>query len=184
MELVPPNSLVGLESNDLRHSPERMEELRQSIKEEGIQKPIVIIEDIETGYRRISNGHHRLAIALELGLEVVPIAVRYGILDGYEDGKGEHVNQHHVAVRSALKHLYGRISNPTASDQARYRIGLKALGQLGGSEDVPMPDIEHMTVAQVQTLVESGKVSAAHALDLENQGRKRVSLIGWLEARL
>jgi hypothetical protein len=66
-------------------SPQEMAELRQSIIEEGFNDPLILevsrsprYEDegfSNRGYAQLTEGNHRLAIALELGIENLPVRV-------------------------------------------------------------------------------------------------------------
>jgi hypothetical protein len=94
------------------------------------------------------------------------------------------MNEHAEVIRECLNYLYRRIPEPLARDKARHRIGLKALSMLAGAPNSkPSMDVTGLTVAQVQSAVEAGKVTAADALQQESSGKNRVSLIGWLEER-
>lgn len=92
------------------------------------------------------------------------------------------MNDHKRVVREVLNHLYGRIPVPFASDLERHRIALIALDALA-PDVTPAFDLSGLTVAQVQTAIEGGKVSAAVALEYELQNSNRKSLIAWLKER-
>ena len=65
------------ETKDLSRAQkeERYDELKESIRVNGFDKdyPILIMLRREGGEDRIFEGHHRLNIAIELGLETVPV---------------------------------------------------------------------------------------------------------------
>ena len=65
------------ETNDLSRAQkeERYDELKESIRVNGFDKdyPILIMLRREGGEDKIFEGHHRLNIAIELGLETVPV---------------------------------------------------------------------------------------------------------------
>ena len=60
---------------DLMHSTESeyYQELKESIKKEGIKEPLVMVIGLYDGKAWLKNGHHRLRIAEETGIENVPI---------------------------------------------------------------------------------------------------------------
>jgi ParB-like chromosome segregation protein Spo0J len=69
--------LSEMSRSDVQHRGEYLgdiDQLKQDIKLNGIQKPLVIRED-ESGERYLRNGHHRLVVAMELQLEYVPVEV-------------------------------------------------------------------------------------------------------------
>lgn len=47
-------------------------QLRENIRQHGIRTP-VLIEVTDSGYRRLLEGHHRIAAAVDLGLGTVPV---------------------------------------------------------------------------------------------------------------
>ena len=95
------------------------------------------------------------------------------------------MSKHADIVKETLTYLYRRINAPTASDQTRYRIAQKALGELLIEREPPPPaDLNGLTIAQVQTLVEDGAVTAEDALEFEKEGRARTTLMAWLEGRI
>ena len=65
------------ETKDLSRAQkeERYDELKESIRVNGFDKdyPILIMLRREGGEDKIFEGHHRLNIAIELGLETVPV---------------------------------------------------------------------------------------------------------------
>lgn len=73
-----------LESGDLANMPKVLEEfeasgketLKENIFNEGIKEPIEIELEMSGGGLSISQGHHRLQAALELGIPEIPILVR------------------------------------------------------------------------------------------------------------
>ena len=57
---------------------ESYDTLKESIKQEGFKEecPIIIMLRREGGEHKLFEGHHRLNIAIELGLETVPVRFR------------------------------------------------------------------------------------------------------------
>ncbi|MFH9236103.1 ParB N-terminal domain-containing protein [Streptomyces globisporus] len=47
-------------------------QLRENIRQHGIRTP-ALIEVTDSGYRRLLEGHHRVAAAVDLGIETVPV---------------------------------------------------------------------------------------------------------------
>ncbi|MER6602551.1 ParB N-terminal domain-containing protein [Streptomyces parvus] len=47
-------------------------QLREHIRQHGIRTP-VLIEVTDSGYRRLLEGHHRIAAAVDLGIETIPV---------------------------------------------------------------------------------------------------------------
>lgn len=92
------------------------------------------------------------------------------------------MTKHKEIVKHTLQFFYGRIDNPRASERERLRISLLALNQL--EPDAPSFSLEGATIAQVQSAVEAGKVSAGEALEFERANDERKTLIGWLEERV
>lgn len=66
----PVGDLIGYDKNARTHSAKQIEEIAQSIKNFGFNDPIEIGED-----NVIISGHARLAAALKLGLEEVPVII-------------------------------------------------------------------------------------------------------------
>lgn len=105
------------------------------------------------------------------------------------------MTEHQKVIEQALTRLYQRIQLPSASDKIHYRAALKAVKALEAPQkpsaaqqrpatpNTPPNPLEGATVAQVQALVEQGKVTAAKALAYENGAEfPRKTLIGWLES--
>lgn len=73
--------LVGdLTVVDLSHAGDwdgSFDELVQSIRDTGIQIPLRI-DKSESGELMLRNGHHRAVIAIQLGLDTVPVTIREG----------------------------------------------------------------------------------------------------------
>jgi ParB-like chromosome segregation protein Spo0J len=59
-----------------RADRERMKRLTKSIARRGVVDPLII--KIENGRAQIFDGNHRLAVALRLGIAVLPVDVRHG----------------------------------------------------------------------------------------------------------
>ena len=67
--------LADMSRADVQHRGEYLgdlDQLKADINRNGIQNPLIVRED-ESGERWLRNGHHRLVIAMELGLTEVPI---------------------------------------------------------------------------------------------------------------
>ena len=95
------------------------------------------------------------------------------------------MKEHAEVIRNGLKTLYQRVTNPTAQDQTRLRVALKAVDQLlADSEPRESSSVSELTVTRVQELVESGEIDAAEALDTEREGKNRSTLVSWLEQYL
>lgn len=81
--LIPTQAIKHLqgESGEIRgqhrnkHNLE-WENFKQDIKQNGIKNPILILKDPDE-QPVISEGNHRLDAAIELGLEYVPVDIRY-----------------------------------------------------------------------------------------------------------
>jgi ParB-like chromosome segregation protein Spo0J len=58
-----------------RAERERMKRLMRSITRRGVVDPLII--KVEDGRAQIFDGNHRLAVALRLGIPVLPVDVRY-----------------------------------------------------------------------------------------------------------
>jgi ParB-like chromosome segregation protein Spo0J len=54
----------------------RMRRLTRSIARRGVIEPLII--KVQRGRARIFDGNHRLAVALRLGIPVLPVDVRHG----------------------------------------------------------------------------------------------------------
>jgi hypothetical protein len=78
-----------------RLSPEYFNELKQDIKENGIKQPIILRHYAKDNALRLFEGHHRLKIAKELGIENVPIQINVvwgrSIKEGNEDIVGQKI---------------------------------------------------------------------------------------------
>lgn len=80
---IPTESIAGLkgEMGEVRgehrnRKGEAWDEFKQSIKDNGIKEPILILKDPGSP-AVISEGNHRLDAAIELGLKEVPVDIRY-----------------------------------------------------------------------------------------------------------
>jgi len=62
------------------HSPEEFSKLKQSISEEGIIVPIVVVRDKETDRYVLVDGRNRLKAARELGMTEIPAIVYHSVL--------------------------------------------------------------------------------------------------------
>ena len=101
------------------------------------------------------------------------------------------MKEHLQVIEQALTRLYRRIDQPTATDSMHHRVAMKAVRSLRGGQEAPTKaeatqtpanPVTGATVAQVQALVEQGKLSAQDALAFERQSDfPRKTLIGWLE---
>lgn len=101
------------------------------------------------------------------------------------------MKEHLQVIEQALNRLYKRIHQPTATDSMHHRVALKAVRSLRGGQEAPQKaeapqapanPVTSATVAQVQALVEQGKLTAADALAFEREGDfPRKTLISWLE---
>jgi GNAT superfamily N-acetyltransferase len=78
-----------------RLSSEYFNELKQDIKENGIKQPIILRYYAKDNALRLFEGHHRLKIAKELGIENVPIQINVvwgrSIKEGNEDIVGQKI---------------------------------------------------------------------------------------------
>lgn len=92
------------------------------------------------------------------------------------------MSKHKQVIKETLAYFYSRIQMQKASDKERFRIANLALEQL--EPEAPSFSLDGMTVAQVQTAVEGGKVSAQAALEHEIANAGRKTLIGWLEEKV
>jgi hypothetical protein len=50
-------------------------DLEKSIEQFGIQKPVIVVYHVHDNKAALSDGHHRLDTAIELGLECIPTKV-------------------------------------------------------------------------------------------------------------
>lgn len=69
--------LADMNRADVQHRgeyPGDLDQLKADINRNGIQNPLIVRED-ESGERWLRNGHHRLVVAMELGLTEVPILI-------------------------------------------------------------------------------------------------------------
>lgn len=71
VEMLPVRKLVAYENNAKIHTPEQVEQIKNSIKEFGFNDPIAVWEN-ERGELEIVEGHGRLIAARELGMGDVP----------------------------------------------------------------------------------------------------------------
>ena len=72
--------LADMTRADVSHRgeyPGDMNELKADINRNGILRPLLVRED-ESGERWLRNGHHRLVLAMELGLTEVPVEIEQG----------------------------------------------------------------------------------------------------------
>ena len=58
-----------------RMNPEYYEKLRNDIRENGIQEPIVLQYYFKDNAINLTEGHHRLKIANELGINKIPVKI-------------------------------------------------------------------------------------------------------------
>lgn len=72
MELVLAFIDKGYHRDRERHDPQRLELLEQSIREEGLHEPILLLLDPD-GKIRIHDGNHRLIVLQRLGHSKVPV---------------------------------------------------------------------------------------------------------------
>jgi len=99
-ELVPVSYLWGLREHTRQRAgtpghgrawseePENWDELKESIRAEGIREPLILDYNPYTGYALLSEGNHRLAIAKELGISCVPVRA-YRVVSRGVPGDGD-----------------------------------------------------------------------------------------------
>jgi hypothetical protein len=75
VEMVPTQVLAKYAEYTEPISEEHLASLEEDIKTNGIQEPIVIDYDQDTGQAHISEGNHRILVAQNLGIESVPAFV-------------------------------------------------------------------------------------------------------------
>ena len=72
--------IAEITEKDLSHDGDwkgSFQELKQSIMEHGIKKPLEI-DKFESGELNLKNGHHRAVIAIQIGLKYVPVIIKEG----------------------------------------------------------------------------------------------------------
>ena len=67
MEYVPIDWLMERRGNEYRHSPERMEQLRNEIQKEGLREPVLISTGKNSRTSIVGEGNHRVLAAKQLG---------------------------------------------------------------------------------------------------------------------
>lgn len=76
-----------------KYAPEYFAKLKEDIKNNGIKEPVTLKYYVKDNAIRLMEGHHRLKIAKELGIENIPVKVNVvwgaSIKDGNEDIKGK-----------------------------------------------------------------------------------------------
>ncbi|MFE3484793.1 ParB N-terminal domain-containing protein [Streptomyces griseus] len=65
------NGITVQDSLAVKRADADYPQLREHIRQHGIRTP-VLIEVTDSGYRRLLEGHHRIAAAVDLGIETVP----------------------------------------------------------------------------------------------------------------
>ena len=89
------------------------------------------------------------------------------------------MTEHKQATISVINRLFGRISNPTASDARLRLIALKALDQM--EPPAPPFDYDKLNMKEARDAVEAGLISREDALLKEKAGKARAKLVEWLE---
>lgn len=92
MEYVPIDWLMERRGNEYRHSPERMEQLRNEIQEEGLREPVLISTGKNSRTSIVGEGNHRVLAAHQLGYTHIPVRAMVGssagnnrVLEGAHD---------------------------------------------------------------------------------------------------
>lgn len=67
-----------------------IEKLTTDIKQNGIDIPIIL--QVDSGKALITEGNHRLCIAIKLGFETIPVQVIYRKLGGINQSKAKPIN--------------------------------------------------------------------------------------------
>ena len=78
---VDPNNLIGADWNPNEMDADSFKLLKKQIREVGFIDPPTVVEvedDNGTVFYRIIGGHHRVAAARELGIELIPVDVLQG----------------------------------------------------------------------------------------------------------
>jgi hypothetical protein len=78
MEYVPIDWLMERRGNEYRHSPERMEQLRNEIQEEGLREPVLISTGKNSRTSIVGEGNHRVLAAHQLGYTHIPVRAMVG----------------------------------------------------------------------------------------------------------
>ena len=78
MEYVPIDWLMERRGNEYRHSPERMEQLRNEIQEEGLREPVLISTGKNSRTSIVGEGNHRVLAAKQLGYTHIPVRAMVG----------------------------------------------------------------------------------------------------------
>lgn len=78
VEMVPISWLQSLPGNELRRTPEQMDELQRDIEENGINDPVIINVGRNTQTAELGEGNHRLEVARRLGYTHLPARVSVG----------------------------------------------------------------------------------------------------------
>ena len=78
MEYVPIDWLMEHRGNEYRHSPERMEQLRNEIQEEGLREPVLISTGKNSRTSIVGEGNHRVLAAKQLGYTHIPVRAMVG----------------------------------------------------------------------------------------------------------
>jgi len=103
IEYVPTQALWEFREYDRPLDDEYTADLAKHIKTYGIRSPIILEYNVDTGQVHIGEGNHRLKIALEQGLEAVPVRVytsrrqgkNYGMVpEPYPPDQFDYVPQH------------------------------------------------------------------------------------------
>ncbi len=76
MDFLVENNQGGLRSEEVNLDQDKVNDLKESIKQDGLKEPIVVSVDFN-GDAYIYEGNHRLAAAKELGLESIPTEIRW-----------------------------------------------------------------------------------------------------------
>jgi hypothetical protein len=105
------------------YSPDAWEEFKQDIATNGMQQPVFVTVE-PNGEPQISEGNHRVAVAEELGLDTVPVEIRYF---GHSEDQGTLMDRYLAPTRS--RNLEYRGYNP---DQPRVPAGDPAGGEFAG----------------------------------------------------
>lgn len=115
VEYLDPRSLKPNPWNPNQVDPLNLTKLSNSIKKDGIKRPIVVRE-LENGDHEIIGGQHRSAVAIDLGMDLVPVINRGKISDA--EAKKETLLDNYRYGSDDLDRLSALLRDPEIGDAA------------------------------------------------------------------
>lgn len=118
---------------------ERMDELAASIQADGIHTPILLGSD-----GRVWDGHHRLAVAHQLGVEFVPVEFAGGVAQS---------GDYHEGLEEGIK--IGQAQRPAISPEVRGEVRSAVGSVLANASNYPEATQPHILGRDLSELIDA-----------------------------